>query len=87
MCRSISQGRRGLSDRIRAAGREQVNARRLEAIEKKVADIISVDNAEIRLSIPQSKLGYLDLPRLGESGEGASIDLFTDVAGEVKRHR
>lgn len=49
-----------------------------------VADIISVDYAEIRLSIPQSKLGYLNLPGLGESGEGAPIDLFTDVAGEVR---
>jgi RND family efflux transporter MFP subunit len=49
-----------------------------------LAEIFSVDVAEVRLAIPQNKLPYLDLP--GVQGFDASaplIDLYTDVAGEV----
>ncbi|GAB3289254.1 efflux RND transporter periplasmic adaptor subunit [Parahaliea aestuarii] len=48
-----------------------------------LADIISVDVAEVRLPIPQGKLEYLDLPGLGAYPQGADIDLYTDVGGEV----
>ena len=49
-----------------------------------LADIFSVESAEIRLPIPQSKLAYLELPDLGTYDNGSSIDLYTDVSGEVK---
>ena len=48
-----------------------------------LAEIYSVDYAEVRLPIPQSKLVYLDLPGLDGYAEGAGIDLFTDVGGDV----
>jgi RND family efflux transporter MFP subunit len=50
-----------------------------------LAAVFSVDYAEVRLAIPQSKLNYLDLP--GVTGYDAAsaplVDLYTDVAGEV----
>ncbi|MEZ5571941.1 MAG: efflux RND transporter periplasmic adaptor subunit [Halioglobus sp.] len=49
-----------------------------------LAEIISVEYAEIRLPIPQNKLEYLELPQLNGDNKGASIDLYTDVGGEVK---
>ena len=49
-----------------------------------LADIFSVDFAEVRLPIPQSKLAYLELPDLTGYEQGSPIDLYTDVAGEVK---
>ena len=49
-----------------------------------LADIFSVESAEVRLPIPQSKLAYLDLPGLGRYAQGSAIDLYTDVGGEVK---
>jgi RND family efflux transporter MFP subunit len=49
-----------------------------------LADLFAVDYAEVRLPIPQSKLDYLELPGVEGYGEGAAIDLYTDVAGEVK---
>jgi RND family efflux transporter MFP subunit len=49
-----------------------------------LADIFSVEFAEVRLPIPQSKLAYLDLPGLTGYADGSPIDLYTDVAGEVK---
>ena len=49
-----------------------------------LADIFSVESAEIRLPIPQSKLAYLELPDLGTYDKGSPIDLYTDVSGEVK---
>ena len=49
-----------------------------------LADVFSVDYAEIRLPIPQSKLAYLELPGLEGYSQGSPIDLYTDVAGEVK---
>ena len=52
-----------------------------------LANIFSVEFAEIRLPIPQSKLTYLDLPGLDGYAEGASIDIYTDVSGEVKHWR
>ncbi len=48
-----------------------------------LADIISVDVAEVRLPIPQGKLEYLELPGLGVYPQGAEIDLYTDVGGVV----
>ena len=49
-----------------------------------LADIFSVEYAEVRLPIPQSKLDYLELPGLEGYQAGAAIDLYTDVAGEVR---
>jgi RND family efflux transporter MFP subunit len=49
-----------------------------------LADIFSVEFAEIRLPIPQNKLAYLDLPGLHGVNQGSSIDLYTDVGGEVR---
>jgi RND family efflux transporter MFP subunit len=49
-----------------------------------LADIFSVESAEVRLPIPQSKLAYLELPGLGGYSKGSPIDLYTDVSGEVK---
>jgi len=48
-----------------------------------LADIFSVEAAEIRLPIPQNKLEYLELPGLTQTGEGSGIDLYTDVGGDV----
>ncbi|WP_165954137.1 efflux RND transporter periplasmic adaptor subunit [Seongchinamella unica] len=50
----------------------------------KLAEVFAVDQAEVRLPIPQSKLEYLELPDIdGATGE-QPIDLYTDIAGEVK---
>ena len=51
---------------------------------KPLADIFSVESAEVRLPIPQSKLAYLELPGLKGYEQGSPIDLYTDVSGEVK---
>ena len=51
---------------------------------KPLADIFSVEYAEIRLPIPQSKLAYLELPGLKGYDQGSPIDLYTDVSGEIK---
>lgn len=50
-----------------------------------VARVFAVDYAEVRLSLPQSKLAYLDLPgvRGYDSGESPWVDLYTDVSGDV----
>ncbi len=49
-----------------------------------LAVIFSVEYAEVRLPIPQSKLDYLELPGLAGYETGAAIDLYTDVAGEIR---
>jgi RND family efflux transporter MFP subunit len=49
-----------------------------------LADIFSVEYAEIRLPIPQNKLEYLELPGLSGEGTGSMIDLTTEVGGTVK---
>lgn len=49
-----------------------------------LAEIFSVDFAEVRLPIPQSRLGYLLLPSIQGEELDVSIDLYTDVSGEVK---
>ncbi|MDZ7782588.1 MAG: efflux RND transporter periplasmic adaptor subunit [Halioglobus sp.] len=49
-----------------------------------LADIFSVDYAEVRLPIPQGKLQYLDLPDMRSDSEGPAIDLYTDTGGEVR---
>ncbi len=50
-----------------------------------IARVFSVDFAEVRLAIPQGRLGYLDLP--GVSGfpedEAPPVDLYTDIGGTV----
>lgn len=49
-----------------------------------LADIFSVDFAEVRLAIPQSKLAYLDLPGVdGYGGHESAVDLYTDVSGDI----
>jgi RND family efflux transporter MFP subunit len=52
-----------------------------------LADIFAVDYAEVRLAISQSKLNYLELPRIGRNNVVAIketlVDLYTDVNGEV----
>ena len=49
-----------------------------------LADIFSVEAAEVRLPIPQSKLDYLEMPGLQGYQNGSAIDLYTDVSGEIK---
>ncbi len=50
-----------------------------------LAEIFSIDYAEIRLAIPQSKLAYIDLPGLADVETlNTQVDLYTDVSGEVK---
>jgi RND family efflux transporter MFP subunit len=49
-----------------------------------LAEVFSIATAEVRLPIPQSRLEYLELPGLQGYGEGALIDLYTDVAGDIK---
>jgi RND family efflux transporter MFP subunit len=49
-----------------------------------LADIFSVETAEVRLPIPQSKLEYLELPGLEGYQDGSAIDLYTDVGGDIK---
>jgi RND family efflux transporter MFP subunit len=47
-----------------------------------LAELFSVDSAEVRLAIPQSKLAYLDLPGVGGyQSDEPGVDLYTDVAG------
>jgi RND family efflux transporter MFP subunit len=48
-----------------------------------LAAVFSVEYAEVRLPIPQSKLAYLDLPGLNGYEQGVSIDLHTNVAGDI----
>lgn len=48
-----------------------------------LAEIFSIETAEIRLPIPQNRLPYLQLPEIGSDGQGSKIDLYTDVSGEV----
>jgi RND family efflux transporter MFP subunit len=51
-----------------------------------IARVFAVDFAEVRLAIPQGKLGYLELPGVnGFSAKDAPlVDLYTDVGGVVK---
>lgn len=46
-----------------------------------VATIFSIDYAEVRLPIPQSKLDYLDLPGLAGYEQVRAIDLSVDIGG------
>ena len=50
-----------------------------------IARVFSVDFAEVRLAIPQGKLGYLDLPGVEgfSSEEAPPVDLYTDIGGVV----
>ena len=50
-----------------------------------VARIFSVDFAEVRLAIPQGKLGYLELPGVAgfAADDAPAVDLYTDVGGVV----
>ena len=49
-----------------------------------LADLFSVEYAQVRLPIPQNKLEYLELPELGAMQNGSPIDLYTEVGGQVK---
>lgn len=50
-----------------------------------LARIFSVDFAEVRLAIPQSRLGYMDLPGVAgyDNAQPPPVDLYTDVSGEI----
>ena len=48
-----------------------------------LATVFSVDYAEVRLPIPQSKLAYLDLPGLSGYEREVPIDLYTDMSGDI----
>jgi RND family efflux transporter MFP subunit len=49
-----------------------------------LAEIVSVDYAEVRLAVPQSKLAYIELPALGaKNAVGSPVDLYTDISGEI----
>ena len=51
-----------------------------------LAEVFSVDQAEVRLPIPQAALNYLDLPTgLQPFQNNVPIDLFTNVAGEISQ--
>lgn len=52
-----------------------------------LAEIFSIDQAEVRLPIPQSKLEYLDSPGVQGYQQNTQIDLYTDVAGKLKHWR
>lgn len=50
-----------------------------------LAEIFSIDFAEVRLAVPQSKLAYIELPGLkSEESLNTVVDLYTDVSGDVK---
>ena len=50
-----------------------------------LADIFSIEQAEVRLPIAQSKLDYLDLPTgVQNFQETAAVDLFTNVGGDLR---
>ena len=49
-----------------------------------LAEVVSVDTAEVRLPLPQSRLEYLDLPGLQGYDQPVAIDLYTDIAGETR---
>ena len=50
-----------------------------------VARVFSVDFAEVRLSLPQNRLDYLDLPGVNgySPNQSPAVDLYTDVAGDI----
>jgi RND family efflux transporter MFP subunit len=48
-----------------------------------LAEVFSIDVAEVRLPIPHGKLDYLELPGLEGYESGTAIDLYTDVGGDV----
>ena len=52
-----------------------------------IVRLFSTDFAEVRLAIPQSKLAYLELPHLSQSGDNTalSVDLYTGVKGQQQQ--
>ena len=48
-----------------------------------VAKLVSVEVAKVRLPIPQGKLSYIKLPKIGGE-DGEIIDLYTDTSGEIR---
>ncbi|MEP1472690.1 MAG: efflux RND transporter periplasmic adaptor subunit [Halieaceae bacterium] len=54
------------------------------AMGSQLAEVVSVDFAEVRLPLPQSRLEYLDLPGLSGYSEPVAIDLYTEVAGQIR---
>lgn len=49
-----------------------------------LADIFSIDQAEVRLPIPQSKLEYLDLPGVQGYESNVEVEIYTNVAGNLR---
>lgn len=50
-----------------------------------IADVASVDIAEVRLAIPQTRLPYLDLPGLAQDPNApVPVDLYTSVNGDIR---
>lgn len=50
-----------------------------------LAELFSIDYAEVRLAVPQSKLAYIELPGLAsKEAFNTKVDLYTDISGEVK---
>ena len=51
-----------------------------------LAQIFSVDQAEVRLPIPQSTINYLDLPKGVEQYQGGpDVELYTEIGGKTSR--
>jgi len=52
-----------------------------------IVRLFSTDLAEVRLAIPQSKLAYLELPQVSQSGDktAPSVDLYTGVKGQQQQ--
>lgn len=49
-----------------------------------LAQIFSIEQAEVRLPIPQSTINYLDLPKGVEAYEGgADVELYTEIGGKT----
>lgn len=51
-----------------------------------LAQIFSIEQAEVRLPIPQSTINYLDLPRgVEQYHNGPNVELYTDIGGKTSR--
>ncbi|TGD72065.1 efflux RND transporter periplasmic adaptor subunit [Mangrovimicrobium sediminis] len=50
----------------------------------RLAEVFSVDYAEVRLPVAQSRLAFLELPGLGKFASDTPIDLYTAAGGQVR---